>query len=106
MRVAVDRGFVGAGVALLGFLGAERVRPAVPDVHLQLLQDVQGGLELRLAAETRTELRDHITKSASWSSRNSVNTLFYYRIMDGPEHSEEGRDVVVSQQQQGGQPTF
>lgn len=48
--VAVDRGRVGTGLDLLRFLRGERVGPAVPDVHLQLQQDLQRVLELHLAA--------------------------------------------------------
>lgn len=55
MRVAVDGGFVGAGLNLLGLLGGERVLSTVPDVHLQLCQYVEGGLELHLTAGTEAE---------------------------------------------------
>lgn len=55
VRVAVDGGFVRAGLNLLWLLWGERIRSTLPDVHLQLWQDVEGGRELRLAAETEEE---------------------------------------------------
>lgn len=55
VRVAVDGGFVGAGLNLLWLLGSERVLSTVPDVYLQLCQYLEGGLELCLTAETKEE---------------------------------------------------
>lgn len=55
VRVAVDRGFVGAGLNLLRLLGGERILSTVPDVHLQLCQYVEGGLELHLTGGTKAK---------------------------------------------------
>lgn len=52
MRVAVDWGFVGAGLDLLRFLRGEWIGSAVPDVYLQLQQDLERALELHFAVET------------------------------------------------------
>lgn len=71
VRIAEHRRFVWARLDLLWFLGGKWISPTVPDVHLQLGQDLERGPELCLAV-----------------------------------HGEEGRDVVVSEEQEGGQPTF
>lgn len=55
MGVAVDGGFVGAGQNLLRLLGGERILSTVPDVHLQLCQYVEGGLELHLTVGTKVK---------------------------------------------------
>lgn len=52
VSVVIHGHFVGTGLYLLWFLWAERIGSAVPDVHLQLQQDLEGALELHLAAET------------------------------------------------------
>lgn len=55
VRVAVDGGFVWAGLNLLWLLRGERILSTVPDVHLQLWQYLEGGLELCLTAEAKEE---------------------------------------------------
>lgn len=64
VRVAVDWGFVGAGLNLLWFLWCERVGSTVPDVNLQLQQYLEWALELHLAVETKRQLRKQLTKEA------------------------------------------
>lgn len=64
VRVAVDWGFVGAGLNLLWFLWCERVGSTVPDVNLQLQQYLEWALELHLAVETKPQLRKQLTKEA------------------------------------------
>lgn len=60
VRVAIDRGFVGAGLDLLRFLRAERIGSTVSDVHLQLQQDLQRVLELHLTVRTKIRGRNRL----------------------------------------------
>ena len=62
MRVAVDWGFVGAGLDLLWFLRGEWIGSAVPDVYLQLQQDLERALELHFAVETKNKQTKKLIK--------------------------------------------
>lgn len=55
MRVAVDGGLVGGGLDLLWLLGAEGIGSALPHVHVQLQEDLQRALQLRLTVGRQTD---------------------------------------------------
>lgn len=95
VRAAVDGCLVGTGVDLLWPERGEGVGRIAHDVRLELHQDLQGGLQLLLAAG----------RGEGWALLlASCVSMLGAAGPCSPVNGEEDRQAVVPQQQQGGQP--
>lgn len=99
MRVAVDWGFVGAGLDLLRFLRGEWIGSAVPDVYLQLQQDLERALELHFAVETiKKKNNNQVSLLSSTEAAERLNpSKTYFNIQP---HENSLRETAEEEHQE------